>query len=61
MKTWISCLALLLIAFSNATLAEEKIAWYGNLADGLRVARQTGKPILLISAAVQCRGVSGIY
>ncbi len=37
------------------------IAWYGVLADGLAEAERTGKPILLLSAAPQCIGVSGMW
>jgi hypothetical protein len=61
MKNWISLLALIVLTLSSASTADEKIAWYGNLRDGLTAARATGKPILLVSAAVQCKGVSGIY
>ena len=37
------------------------IAWYGTWERGLRVAKSTGRPILLISAAPQCHGVSGLW
>ena len=37
------------------------IAWFGVLEDGLEQARQTGKPIMLISAAPQCTGVPGMW
>ena len=39
----------------------EGIVWYGVLEDGLAEARETGKPIFLISAAPNCVGVSGIW
>ena len=61
MKNWISVLALIVLTLSSASPADEKIAWYCNLRDGLNAARATGKPIMLVSAAVQCKGVSGIY
>ncbi len=61
MKNWISLFALIVFALSSVSTADERIAWYGNLRDGLNAARATGKPILLVSAAVQCKGVSGIY
>lgn len=61
MKNWISVLALIVLTLSSASTADDKIAWYGNLRDGLNAARATGKPIMLVSAAVQCKGVSGIY
>ena len=38
-----------------------KIAWFGVLQEGLAEAKRTGKPILLISAAPQCLGVSGMW
>jgi hypothetical protein len=37
------------------------IVWYGVLADGLAEARRAGKPILLVSAAPQCIGISGMW
>ena len=40
---------------------EPGIAWFGVLQDGLAQARQTGKPILLITAAPQCSGVPGMW
>jgi hypothetical protein len=61
MTKLISTIALLVLPLSATALSDEKIAWYGNLEDGLRAARLTGKPVFLISAAVQCKGVSGIY
>ena len=37
------------------------IAWYGTLKDGLAEAKRSGRPILFVSAAPQCLGVSGIW
>ncbi|KAF0246937.1 MAG: hypothetical protein FD180_296 [Planctomycetota bacterium] len=37
------------------------IAWYGTWERGSRVAKATGRPILLISAAPQCHGISGLW
>jgi opacity protein-like surface antigen len=37
------------------------IAWYGVLTEGLAEAKRTGKPILFITAAPQCRGVPGMW
>ena len=37
------------------------IAWYASLESGLREAKRTGKPILLVAAAPHCAGVSGIW
>ncbi len=39
----------------------EGIVWHGTLTDGLKEAKETGKPIFLISAAPNCAGVSGIW
>lgn len=38
-----------------------KIAWYGQLQDGLAEAKRSGRPILLVSAAPQCQNVSGMW
>ena len=38
-----------------------RIAWYGTLASGLAEAERSGRPILLVSGAPQCLGVSGIW
>ncbi len=38
-----------------------RIAWYGTLASGLAEAKRSNRPILFISAAPQCLGVSGIW
>lgn len=40
---------------------EPKIAWYGQLKDGLAEAKRSGRPILLVSAAPQCQNVSGMW
>ena len=45
----------------NSRRVVSGIAWYGVLADGLAVAKRTGKPILFITAAAQCRGVPGMW
>jgi len=37
------------------------IAWYGVLQDGLDEAKRTRKPILFITAAAQCGGISGMW
>lgn len=37
------------------------IAWYGVLTEGFAEAKRTGKPILFITAAAQCRGVPGMW
>lgn len=37
------------------------IAWFATWESGLREAQRTGRPILLLSAAPHCAGVSGIW
>src|SRR5207248_499668 len=41
--------------------APAAIQWFSNLDRGLREAQRTGQPILLVSAAPHCAGVSGIW
>jgi hypothetical protein len=38
-----------------------EIAWYGTWEGGLAEAGASGRPILLQSAAPQCRGVPGMW
>jgi hypothetical protein len=52
----------LLAAISvGAAEPEPRIAWYGTLQDGLAEAQRSGRPILLVSGAPHCQGVSGIW
>jgi hypothetical protein len=55
----------LLLAAGTIVHAEEnpapRIAWYGNLADGLAEAKRSGRPILLVSGAPACLGVPGVW
>jgi len=53
----------IVIAPAATTMAQPAagIAWYATLDSGLREAKRTGKPILLIAAAPHCAGVSGIW
>lgn len=37
------------------------IAWFGSWEGALAEAKRTGKPILLFSAAPQCRAVPGMW
>lgn len=37
------------------------IAWYGTWESGLKAAKTSGRPILLVSAAPHCHGISGIW
>lgn len=53
-----------LMFFLLLTLAasgQERINWFGTWAAGLQQARQSGRPILLVAAAPQCHGVSGVF
>ena len=40
---------------------EAAILWYATLDRGLAEAKRTGKPILFVSAAPHCAGVSGMW
>ena len=44
-----------------ATAGPQKIAWYGQLKDGLEEAKRSNRPILLVAAAPQCAGVPGMW
>ena len=46
---------------ANAGMIPDAIAWYTELDAGLAEAKQTGKPILLMSAAPSCGGVPGVW
>lgn len=52
---------LLFLLFTVTAWAQEKIQWYATWEQGLRQARATGRPILLIAAAPHCHNVSGIW
>lgn len=41
--------------------AEVTVQWYATLDRGLAEAKRTGKPILFVSAAPHCAGVSGMW
>lgn len=67
MKTTILCLAFLL-AFSivqdecsaqRDTGDKEKLAWYGTLDSAMAEAKRTERPIFLVAARPECRGVPG--
>lgn len=65
MKTSAAVTVLLLSAVAGLALADDavpkRIAWYGTLESGLEEAKRSGRPILLVSGAPQCLGVSGIW
>ena len=44
-----------------ATAKGASIQWYATLDRGLAEAKRTGKPILFVSAAPHCAGVSGMW
>jgi hypothetical protein len=46
---------------SNGNLPTNGIQWFATWNAGLAEAKRTGKPILLVSAAPHCAGVSGIW
>lgn len=41
--------------------SEAAIPWFATLTRGLDEAKRTGKPILFVSAAPHCAGVSGMW
>ncbi len=60
-----SILFLLLLAGvvfpASARAADEGIGWLASWNQGLAEARQTNKPILLMSGAPECGGVPGVW
>ena len=54
-------LPLALVLMATVVDAADRIAWYSTLKQGLAVAKPTGRPILLVSAAPHCHGISGIW
>ena len=40
---------------------DQRIAWHSNLERGLALARQTNRPIFLVSGAPSCLGVPGVW
>lgn len=40
---------------------EQRIAWFGTLPAALAAAKQTGRPILLVSGAPACHDVPGVW
>lgn len=64
MKTLIHTVVMALTGVCSLVCAQEvppKIAWYATLESGLAEAQRSNRPVLLISAAPQCLGVSGIW
>ena len=50
-----------LARLASADEVAPRIGWYGTLESGLAAAKRTGRPILLVSGAPHCHGVSGIW
>lgn len=52
------------VLLAAAAIAEEpapRIQWYATWSQAKAEAARLEKPILLISAAPQCRGISGVW
>lgn len=52
---------LLLLLLTLSAVAQERIQWYATWDMGLRQARASGRPILLVAAAPHCHNVPGIW
>ena len=63
MLKYLPTLLLVLSTGLSSAVAEtpRRVAWFGTIKQGLAVAKTANRPILLISAAPHCRGVSGIW
>ncbi|MEM7316499.1 MAG: hypothetical protein AAF497_25470 [Planctomycetota bacterium] len=58
----ITAVLLLSLALCGTSLGgTPKIVYYGTLDAGLAEARRSGRPIMFVSAAPHCHGVSGIW
>lgn len=44
-----------------AEIGAEGIVWYPILADGIREAQRSNRPIFFMAAASQCNGVPGVF
>lgn len=54
-------LMLAMVSVLPARAEPEGIGWIPTWKQGIKEARQTNKPILLVSAAPACGGVSGLW
>ena len=64
MKRSLLYLSLLLMTVGTVSAEEnptQRIAWHGNLEAGLALAKQTNRPVFLVSGAPACLGVPGIW
>ena len=49
------------IGASDLDLGESGIAWYTTWETAEAEAKRSGRPIMFVAAATQCRGVSGVF
>ena len=49
------------VPVSKYNRATGGIQWFATLESGLKAAEETGRPILFLSAAPHCGGVSGVW
>ena len=64
-KNTLGWLMTALVCWTLPLNAEEnppaRIAWYGDLQQGLNEAKRSERPILLVSGAPHCLGVPGVW
>lgn len=46
---------------SKLNLGEPGIAWYTTWETAQAEAKRSGRPIMFVAAATQCRGISGVF
>ncbi|MFK8115540.1 MAG: hypothetical protein AB8B91_25310 [Rubripirellula sp.] len=46
---------------SKLDLGEPGIAWYTTWETGEAEAKRSGRPIMFVAAATQCKGISGVF
>lgn len=46
---------------SKLDLGESGIHWYVTWESAQEEAKRSGRPIMFVSAATQCRGISGVF
>lgn len=57
----LTTLALWTVALNAEENPPPRIAWYGDLQQGLAEANRSDRPILLVSGAPHCLGVPGVW
>ena len=61
-KPMVATLAFLVSSgIGGAAEIPRRIAWYGTLKSGVAEASRSHRPILLVSGAPHCHGVSGVW